>query len=357
MKMTFRWYGKDDPVTLANIAQIPGLQGVASAVHGVPAGEPWPLDRILALKGEVEAHGLALDVIANLPVHEDIKLGKPSRDRLIRAFCETLARLGKAGAKVVCYNFIPLFEWTRTVLDFKLPDGSTTLAFDARVVGRIDPSDVIRLPGWNTRYAPEELRFLLGEYSDVDEEALRAHLDYFLQRVIPAARAAGIAMAIHPDGPPRSIFGLPRIAKNRADLARILDAVDDPANGLTLCSGTLGADLANDVPAMVREFGGRGRIHFAHLRNVNAQPDGSFFECAHLSSAGSLDMAEIVLAYLESGFTGYFLPDHGRMIWGEAGRPGYGLHDRALGAVYLNGLWEGASKAVAKARAPAALPA
>ncbi|MFG1425918.1 mannonate dehydratase [Roseixanthobacter glucoisosaccharinicivorans] len=352
MKMTFRWYGKDDPVPLANIAQIPGLHGIASAVQGVPAGHPWPLEEIFALKREVEAHGLALEVIESVPVHEDIKLGKPSRDRLIGVFCETLSRLGKAGVKVVCYNFIPLFEWTRTALDFKLPDGSTTLAFDARTAGRVDPSEGTFLPGWDLRYGPEELRFLLGEYSDVDEDALREHLIYFLQRVIPAARAAGIALAIHPDDLPRSIFGLPRIAKNRADLARILDAVDEPANGLTLCSGALGADLANDVPAMVREFGGRGRVHFAHMRNVQAQPDGSFVECAHLSRAGSLDMAEIVLAYVEIGFTGYFRPDHGRMIWGEAGRPGYGLHDRALGAAYLNGLWEGASSALARARAP-----
>lgn len=345
MKMTFRWYGKDDAVTLANIRQIPGMSGIVSAVYGVPVGEAWPLQRIVSLKDEVEAHGLKLEVIESVPVHEDIKLGKASRDRLIGNYCETLSRLGKAGVKVVCYNFMPMFDWTRTTLDMKLPDGSTTLAFEAQAISRIDPREGIRLPGWDASYAPEELRFLLDEYAHVSEAELWENLNYFLQRVIPAAKEAGVLMAIHPDDPPRPIFGLPRIVKNHADLARILDAVDDKANGLTLCSGSLGADLSNDVPAMVRAFGGRGRIHFAHLRNVKAQPDGSFFETAHLSSEGSLDMAEIVLAYFETGFTGYFRPDHGRMIWGETGRPGYGLHDRALGAVYLNGLWEGARKA------------
>ena len=152
-------------------------------------------------------------------------------------------------------------------------------------------------------------------------------------------------MAIHPDDPPRPIFGLPRIVKNRNDLARLLAIEDTPVNGLTLCSGSLGGDFYNDIAAMVREFAGQGRIHFAHLRNVKVNEAGDFYETGHRSADGSLDMAEIVKAYYEAGYDGYVRPDHGRMIWGETGKPGYGLYDRALGAVYLNGLWEGIVKA------------
>jgi mannonate dehydratase len=226
----------------------------------------------------------------------------------------------------------------------RLPDGSTTLAFDAQAVDRLDLSDGIQLPGWDSSYRPAELKALLREYETLDESGLWANLEYFLRGVIPVAKAAGIKMAIHPDDPPRPIFGLPRIVKNREDLRRLLAIVDDPANGLTLCSGSLGADQHNDIPAMVREFGARGRIHFAHLRNVRTNAEGDFYETSHRSADGSLDMAEIVKAYFETGFEGYARPDHGRMIWGETGKAGYGLYDRALGAVYLNGIWEGLAK-------------
>ncbi len=344
MKMTLRWYGDADPVPLAYIRQIPGVTGIVSAIYDVPVGEVWPLERIRALRARAAAHGLALDVIESVPVHEDIKLGKPSRDALIANYCETLRHLGACGVKVVCYNFMPVFDWTRTTLDMRLPDGSTTLAFDAQAIAQLDPGDGIRLPGWDTSYAPAALKALLREYDALDEAALWAHLAYFLRAVVPAARDAGVKLAIHPDDPPRPIFGLPRIVKNRADLARVLALVDDAANGLTLCAGSLGADPGNDIPALVREFGARGRIHFAHLRNVRHDAHGGFHETSHRSADGSLDMAEIVRAYREVGFDGYARPDHGRMIWGETGRPGYGLYDRALGAVYLSGLWEGLAK-------------
>jgi mannonate dehydratase len=176
------------------------------------------------------------------------------------------------------------------------------------------------------------------------EAGLWANLARFLEAVVPVAQAEGIALAIHPDDPPRPIFGLPRIVKNRADLKRLLERVDLPANGLTLCSGSLGAGPENDVPALVREFGAMGRIHFAHLRNVRVTPAGDFEETAHPSACGSLDLAAIVEACQEVGFQGPVRPDHGRMIWGEAGRPGYGLCDRALGATYLLGLWEGVAR-------------
>lgn len=350
MKMSFRWYGDSDPVTLDYIRQIPGMHGIVSAVYDVPVGEVWPIETIQALKAKIEAHGLAFDVIESVPVHEDIKLGKPTRDRLIANYQQTIRNLAACGLKVICYNFMPVFDWTRTTLAKTLEDGSTTLAFSTREVEEIDISKGISLPGWDASYKPEQLKALLDEYSSVDEEKLWAHLTYFLQAIIPVAEEAGIKMAIHPDDPPRPIFGLPRIVKNRDDLARLVKIVDTPANGLTLCSGSLGAGPENNVEALVREFGGMGRIHFAHLRNVKVSANGDFEETAHRSDCGSLDMAAIVKAYHDTGFTGYVRPDHGRMIWGETGKPGYGLYDRALGAVYLNGLWEAVDKFGAAAR-------
>lgn len=346
MKMSFRWYGKSDPVRLEYVRQIPGMHGIVSSLYDIKAGELWPLDRIHELKSTIEAHGLAFEVVESVPVHEDIKLGKPVRDGMISNYCRTLEHLAAAGIKVVCYNFMPVFDWTRTTLDRELPDGSTSLAFDVDVASNIDVARGINLPAWDNYYTPAELNRVLSEYASVGEEQLRENLAYFLERVIPVAASVGIKMGIHPDDPPRPIFGLPRIVKNRDDLRRILNMVDDPANGLTLCSGSLGADLRNDVIAMVREFGGEKRIHFAHLRNVKVDERGNFQETAHFSPAGSLDMAGIVRAYYETGFDGYARPDHGRMIWGETGIPGYGLYDRALGAVYLNGLWEATAKAL-----------
>ena len=260
-------------------------------------------------------------------------------------YCDTLANLGACGLKVVCYNFMPVFDWTRTTLAKRAPDGSTSLAFDTNEVEKIDVSQGIALPGWDASYAPEELQSLLREYAAIDEKKLWENFAWFLERIIPAAEAAGVVMAIHPDDPPRPIFGLPRIVKNRNDLARLLAVVDSPANGLTLCSGSLGAGPENDVEAMVREFGAGGRIHFAHIRNVKVNARGDFEETAHKSSCGSLDIAAIVKAYHDVGFKGYVRPDHGRMIWGETGKPGYGLFDRALGAAYINGLWEAYDKA------------
>ena len=344
MKMTFRWYGETDPVTLAYIRQIPGIYGIVSAVYDVPVGDVWPMDKLQSLRERIEGAGLKFEVVESVPVHEDIKLGKPARARLIANFQENIRHCAAAGVKVICYNFMPVFDWTRTEMARRLPDGSFTLAFDADAVARIDVQKGISLPGWDASYAPEQLNRLLDEYKSVSEEALWGNLEYFLNAIVPVADAAGIKMAMHPDDPPRPIFGLPRIVKNRDDLARLLKLVDSPANGLTLCSGSLGADPGNNIEALVREFGGMGRIHFAHLRNVKVEADGSFYESAHRSADGSLDMAAIVKAYHDVGFAGYVRPDHGRMIWGETGKPGYGLYDRALGAAYLNGLWEAFTK-------------
>lgn len=344
MKMSFRWYGETDPVPLAHIRQIPGLHGIVSAIYDVPVGEVWPMEKIAALKATIAAHGLALDVIESVPVHEDIKLGKPSRDTWIANYQQTIRNLGASGIKVICYNFMPVLDWVRTNLTKTLPDGSTTLAFDVEEVANFDISQGLNLPGWDASYTAASLKAVLDDYARVDAETLWDNLGYFLRAIVPVAEESGVRMAIHPDDPPRPIFGLPRIVKDRDDLARILAIIDSPANGLTLCSGSLGAGPQNNVEALVREFGGRGRIHFAHLRNVKLDADGNFEETAHKSDCGSLDMAAIVKAYHDTGFDGYARPDHGRMIWGETGKPGYGLYDRALGAVYLNGLWEAVSK-------------
>jgi len=344
MKMTFRWYGESDPVKLEYIRQIPGMYGIVSAIYDVPVGEVWPLDKLQALRDRIEGAGLKFEVVESVPMHEDIKLGKPSRDRLIANFQQNIRNCAAVGVKVICYNFMPVFDWTRTEMAKELPDGSFTLAFDAQAVAEIDPEQGIALPGWDASYKTEELKSLLAEYKTVSEETLWANLEYFLKAIIPVAEEAGVKMAMHPDDPPRPIFGLPRIVKNRDDLARLVKIVDSTANGLTLCSGSLGADLCNNIPSLVREFGGQGRIHFGHLRNVKVEEDGTFYESTHNSCDGSLDMAAIVKAYHDVGFEGYVRPDHGRMIWGETGKPGYGLYDRALGAVYLNGLWEAVSK-------------
>lgn len=339
MKMTFRWYGDDDKVTLDNIRQIPGMYGIVSAIYDIPVGEVWPMEKIIELKEKIESKGLKFEVVESVPVHEDIKLGLPTRDKYVKNYCENIVNLSKAGIKVICYNFMPVFDWTRSVLEYQLPDGSNALAYDKKIVEKMDPrSGELSLPGWDTSYGEGGLGSVLDQYKEMTEEKLWDNLKYFLEQIIPVAEINGMKMAIHPDDPPWSIFGLPRIITDEAALERFLKLVDSPANGLTLCSGSLGVSCCNDLPSMIRKFG--KRIHFAHVRNVNNYEDGSFTEVAHLSSCGSLDIVEILKAYYEVGFDGYLRPDHGRMIWGETGRPGYGLYDRALGAVYMTGIWE-----------------
>jgi mannonate dehydratase len=340
--MTFRWYGADDPVTLTNIRQIPGVRGIVSALYDVPVGAAWPKASIQRLGDTIAAAGLDFAVVESIPVHEDIKLGRPTRDRLIDAYCESVRAMGELGVPVLCYNFMPIFDWTRTDLAMRLPDGSTCLAYDDDQLARIDLSHGTGdLPGWATAYTADELRALLAAYRDVSEERLWEHLAYFQERVAPVAASVGVKMAIHPDDPPWSIFGLPRIITNAAAFERMIALVPNAANGVTFCTGSLGADSANDLPAMARSLGERGRIHFAHSRNVLRTGPRAFHESPHPTAFGSVDMRGVLRALKETGFTGPMRPDHGRMIWGETGRPGYGLYDRALGATYLQGLWEG----------------
>ncbi|GKU82262.1 mannonate dehydratase [Niallia sp. NCCP-28] len=349
MKMTFRWYGENDPVTLEYIRQIPGMAGIVSAIYDVPVGEVWPYEKIIELKSKIEDKGLKLAVIESVPVHEDIKLGLPSRDRYIENYKTTLKNLGKAGIPVVCYNFMPVFDWTRSALDYELPDGSTCLIFDEKVVERMNPlSGELSLPGWDTSYEKEDLKRLFNQYESVSEERLWENLAHFIQEIIPVAEEANIKMAIHPDDPPWSIFGLPRIITNKENLERFINLYDSPNNGLCLCSGSLGANPENDFPELVRYFGKLGKVNFMHARNIKLMGERSFHESSHLSTDGSIDMYEVIRSLREFNYEGPIRPDHGRMIWGETGKPGYGLYDRALGATYLNGMWEAATKELAR---------
>lgn len=348
MKMIFRWHGENDPIPLQYIAQIPNLFGIVTSLYKLPLGEIWPVEEILKARDEAGKYGLKLEVVDSFRIHEDIKLGKPNRDQLIPNYCENIRNLGKAGIKVIVYNFMPVFDWTRTNMDYKLPDGSSTLSFHMETIEKIDPKKGITLPGWGTSVDPERLQELIKEYETVSEEELWQNLNYFLQRILPVAEEAGVKMAVHADDPPLSLFGFPRILKNVEDHRRLLSLSDSPSNTLTLCTGSLGSVKENDVPGMIREFGGRGKISFVHARNVKLFNNGDFYESGHQTESGDLDMAEVMRALYEVGFDGYMRPDHGRMIWGESGIPGYGLFDRALGVAYLNGLWEGIAKAYPK---------
>lgn len=337
MELSFRWYGQDDPVSLEYIRQIPDMEGIVSAIYDIPAGEIWPYDKILELKNEVEKHGLVLNVIESVPVHEDIKMGMETRDQWIENYQETIRNLGKAGVRTVCYNFMPVFDWTRTDLAAPLPDGSNSLLYDEEEVQSIDPlSGDLVLPGWDLSYQKDDLRRIIETYQTISEEELMEHLIYFLEKVVPVAEESDVLLAIHPDDPPWSIFGLPRVVRNKEAVQQILQAVDSVHNGITLCTGSYGAERDNDLLEIIEAA--KGRIHFVHARNIQWIDERSFQETSHLTSDGSLDMVAIMRKLVEVGFDGPVRPDHGRMIWGEEGRPGYGLYDRALGAMYLHGI-------------------
>lgn len=346
MHLTFRWYGTQDPVKLEYIRQIPGMHGIVSAVYDIPVGEAWPLDSILELKKSIEDQGLELSVIESVPVHEDIKLRRGNYQTYIDNYKETLRNLGKAGIHTVCYNFMPIFDWTRTQLHYKMEDGSECLALFQEDIESLDPrTSSLKLPGWDESYTTEELNQLINDYASINKEVLWDNLSHFINEIIPVAEENMIKMAIHPDDPPWDIFGIPRIISTYDDLERFININDSMYHGITFCSGSLGCIAENDLLKIVKHFSSElKRVHFVHLRNIKVLDNRSFTETAHLSRAGSIDFYELVKELMDGGFDGPFRPDHGRMIWGESGRPGYGLYDRALGATYLNGLIEAISK-------------
>ena len=347
MKMSFRWYGESDPVSLQYIRQIPNMHSVVSAVYDVKPGELWPRESIEKIKKLSEENGLVFDVVESIPVHENIKLGADNADELTDIYCQNIERCAEYGVKCITYNFMPVFDWTRTQLNKKAPDGSTSLVMYMDQLKDLDPlREDIKLPGWDASYTQDEVRDLINAYSELGEEGLWKNLERFLEKVIPTAERCGVRMAIHPDDPPYPIFGLPRIITNEENIDRMLAMVDSPANSLCLCTGSLGSGGFNDVEKLVRKYSAMDRVAFMHIRQVKLLDDGSFEECGHLSKNGSMDMYRIVKALTDTGFDGYVRPDHGRMIWGETGKPGYGLYDRALGAMYINGLFEACEKAV-----------
>lgn len=346
MRMTFRWYGENnDSVSLSQIKQIPGVEGLVWALHDKAAGEVWPLDEILEVKKQADQYGFHLDVVESINVHEDIKLGLSSRDQYIENYKESLRNVAKIGAKVVCFNFMPVFDWTRTDLFKELEDGSTALFYEHEKVKNMNPDDLFKqtigsgysMPGWE----PERLDVIKDSfeaYKSVSDEDLWANLEYFLGEVLPVAEEEGVKLAIHPDDPPWPVFDLPRIIVSEEAVERYLSISDSPSHCITLCSGSLGANPQNDIPKIIRRFS--SRIAFAHIRNVRRYDNSDFIETSHRTQDGSVPIDDVVKAYHETGFTGYARPDHGRHLWDEDCRPGYGLYDRALGIMYLWGLWD-----------------
>jgi mannonate dehydratase len=377
---SWRWYGPFDRITLPEIAQT-GATGIVTALHEIPYGEVWPAEVIAARHGEIRSAGFDWVVVESLPIHERIKRGDGDLSGLFANYRQSMANLAANGITTICYNFMPLLDWTRTDLAAPVARGGSCLRFEASkmaafelyILGRAeaeadytpealqkaaiwhqqateaDKDGLLHaimsgLPGAYDRYDIAGLKAALKGYDGLDRSALRSNYKRFLEEVIPAAEDLGMRFCVHPDDPPRDILGLPRIVSDADDIGFILNAVDSPANGLTFCTGSLGANPANDLPAMARRFA--ARTHFAHLRNVRKDPDGSFEEAAHLE--GDTDMVAVVAAFLEeeaaSGRTIPFRPDHGHELLDDAARgthPGYPLVGRLRGLAELRGVIAG----------------
>lgn len=347
MQMTFRWYGEgNDTVTLSQIRQIPGVDGIVWALHDKQPGEIWEPDEIEKVVNQIKSYGFNADVVESVNVHDDIKIGLPTRDRYIENYKQTLKNLKQFGVKVVCYNFMPVFDWTRTDLFHPVGDGSTALYYEKDKIIN-DPKEMAKyilekcegftMPGWE----PERMAHLselFEAYKGVTKEKLWDNLRYFLEAIMPVCHECGIKMAIHQDDPPWDIFGLPRLLVDEPAIDRFLNMVDDEYNCLTLCSGSLGSNPENNVADIIRKH--CDRIAFAHIRNVKHFPNCDFSEASHRDRDGDIGILDIVKAYHDCGFNGYVRPDHGRHIWGEKCRPGYGLYDRALGIMYLLGCFD-----------------
>ena len=386
MEQTWRWFGPDDAVRLNEIRQA-GATGIVTALHQIPAGQLWSVDAIKERKGLIEADaslGLRWSVVESLPVAEPIKIGEGDLSKLFDDYRQSLRNLAACGVDTVCYNFMPVLDWTRTALRAPLVGGGTGLRFNAHEFAAFDcymlkregaeadhSPDVLRrarawfhaasdadkakllanimagLPGAFDRYDLPGLRTILARYRDVSAARLRENLARFLREVCPVADEVGIRMAIHPDDPPRSLLGLPRIVSNADDLAFIVKAYDSPANGITLCTGSLGAGKGNDLPAIAVAFA--SRVNFAHLRNVTKEPDGSFFESEHLG--GDVDMVSVVATLLkeqkrrrdlgDARWRIPFRPDHGHELLDDAKRathPGYPAVGRLKGIAEIRGV-------------------
>lgn len=367
MKMGFRWYGEgNDTVTLDEIRQVPGVETIVWSLNHKQAGEVWGEDEIAAevatITGLNQAHRAAgitktfdAEVVESVNVHESIKLGRTvlgmSRDEAIANYVTTIERLGRAGVKVICYNFMPVFDWLRTDLWHPLPDGSTALFYEKAVVDALTPEALIAdmaagsggltLPGWE----PERLEHfaeLSAAYDGVTHDDMYRSYRYFLDAIIPTCEEYDVKMAVHPDDPAFDLFGWPRVVSTKQDLETVLSLHENPRHGLTLCLGSFSSNPEADAVDAVRTF--MDRIHFTHVRNIRHLPGGDFTEVGHRASEGSVDTVGIMKAYAEAGYTGYVRPDHGRHLWDEnttrRPRPGYGLYDRALGVQYLLGVWD-----------------
>lgn len=350
MQMTLRWYGsKFDTVTLKQIRQIPGVTGVITTLYDTQPGEVWSRERIRAMKEEVKAAGLEVAGIESVNIHDAIKTGSGSREQYIANYIETLENLGKENLHLVCYNFMPVFDWTRTDLFHPVGDGSTALFYETSKI-HDDPKEMadyilnnlhgLTFPGWEPERMAK-LDELFEAYKPVTKEKLWENLKYFLEALMPVCHECDIKMAIHMDDPPWDIFGLPRLLVDAESVDYFLSLVDDPYNCLTLCSGSLNANPKNNVADIVRKH--CDRIAFAHIRNIKHFPNGDFSEASHRDCDGETGILEIIKAYHDCGYTGYIRPDHGRHLWDEGPgnvRPGYGLYDRALGIMYMWGIWD-----------------
>ena len=336
MQMGWRWYGEgNDPITLGDIKQIPGVSTIVWALHDKMPGEVWEVDEIKKVVDQIESYGFNADVVESVNVHDDIKIGLPTRDALIENYKQCIRNLSQFGVKVICYNFMPIFDWTRTDLFHPVGDGSTALFYQkdmiqddykamAEYILNFTEKYNMTFPGWEPERMAK-LDELFKAYAPVTKEKLWDNLKYFLEAIMPTCRECDIKMAIHMDDPPWDIFGLPRLMVDEASIQRFLTMVDDPYNCLTLCSGSLNANPDNNVAEIVRKH--CDRIAFAHIRNIHHFPNGDFSEAAHRDCCGETGIIEILRAYHDCGFEGYIRPDHGRQLWEEGPgncRPGYG---------------------------------
>ena len=352
MQMGFRWYGEgNDTIRLSDIKQIPGVTSIVWALHHKLPGEVWEEEEIAEVKAQCDQYGFNIDVVESVNVHDDIKIGLPTRDQYIENYKTTIRNLAKFGVKVICYNFMPIFDWTRTDLFRPMGDGSTALFYEkskiqedyhatAKYILDFTEKYNMSFPGWEPERMAK-LDELFAAYKDVDHEKLWANLKYFLEALMPTCEETGIKMAIHMDDPPWDIFGLPRLMTCEANIDRYLKMVDHPNNCLALCSGSLNADPNNNVAEIVRKH--HDRIAFAHIRNIKHFDNGDFSEASHRDCDGETGILDILKAYHDCGYEGYIRPDHGRHLWGEGPgniRPGYGLYDRAMGIMYMLGVWD-----------------